>query len=312
MSAPTTNKPAKRPIRGSFVALSFLPLAIMLVLNALATAPAMIVGGLEARNSSEAVDISSAADLLKSPAAQTALTFGFVGYGIIASVIFFLWYKKVFLKHQIKISNKEVFTPKRIALTVVLILGSSGAISLFLYALDALAPSLMESYAEMLEGVGLGSNFLTTLLYGCILAPIAEELMFRAVSQGYLRRAGLNAVAVVAIQAILFGIAHMNPIQSTYTTLFGLSLGLLRYKYGNVRITCFAHIVFNVYGTFGSQAIGALNLPDAGRIAFNAVLAAAGIVAAIMISKEPVKDIDLYKTPAPAAAPAVAAEESAT
>jgi len=310
MSAPTTNKPAKRPIRTTFIAIAFIPLVIMLILNSLATVPAMIVGSLEAKNSSEAVEISSIADLLTSPAAQKALTLGFVAYGIIASITFFIWYKKVFLKHQITISNKEVFTPKKIALTVVLIIGTSGAISLFLYALNALAPSVMEQYTEMLQSVGLGSDFLTTLLYGCILAPIAEELIFRAVTQGYLRRAGLGAVAVIFIQAILFGIAHLNPVQSTYSALFGLSLGLLRYKYGNVRITCFAHIVFNIYGTFGSQAISTLNLSDTGRIVFNAVLTVAGIAAAIMISKEPVKDIDLYKTPAPATAPAVAAEET--
>lgn len=125
MSAPTTNKPAKRPIRTTFIAIAFIPLVIMLILNSLATVPAMIVGSLEAKNSSEAVEISSIADLLTSPAAQKALTLGFVAYGIIASIIFFIWYKKVFLKHQITISNKEVFTPKKIALTVVLIIGTS-------------------------------------------------------------------------------------------------------------------------------------------------------------------------------------------
>lgn len=168
----------------------------------------------------------------------------------------------------------------------------------------------MEQYTEMLHSVGLGSDFLTTLLYGCILAPIAEELIFRAVTQGYLRRAGLGAVAVIFIQAILFGIAHLNPVQSTYATVFGLSLGLLRYKYGNIRITCLAHIVFNVFGTFIHSALVALNMPDAGYYAFYGVLAVIGIVAAVLISREPAKDIDLYKSaataPAPADAPAQA------
>ena len=156
-----------------------------------------------------------------------------------------------------------------------------------------------------MESAGLGSNIFTTVIYACFLGPIAEELMFRAVTQGYLRRSGLNAVAVIFIQAILFGIAHMNPVQSTYATVFGLSLGLLRHKYGNIRITCLAHIVFNVFGTFVQSAIASLDMPGAANFAIYGTLAVIGIVAAVLIGKEPVKDIDLYKTagvtPAPVA-----------
>lgn len=283
--------------------MALLPLMIMLFLNSIASAPSIIIG-IREQSKTGPINLTNTAEIISSEAAQKALTIGMVAYAVIAIIIFFIWYKKVFLKHQIKLSNKEVFTPKRVILTIVLIIGTSAAISLFLYALDAIAPSLMESYSSTMESVGLGSNFLITLFYACLLGPVAEELMFRAVTQGYLRRAGLNAVAVIFIQAILFGIAHMNVVQSTYATLFGLSLGLLRYKYGNIRITCLAHIVFNIYGTFGSSALMSLELSDTIYYIINAVLTVAGIVAAVIISREPVKDIDLYKTSAPAVEPA--------
>lgn len=286
-----------------FILIAFLPLFIMLCLNTAATLPAMGIGIYQMAKSDEAYDTRNVGSLLSSSEAQMALTIGFICYALVSIVIFYIWYKKVFLKHQIKIGNKDVFSIKRVVLTVLLIIGTSSLISLGLYALNALAPSLMESYSETMNSVGLGSNFLTTLVYACILGPIAEELMFRGVTQGYLRRSGINAAAVIVIQAILFGIAHMNPVQSTYATVFGLSLGLIRYKYGNIRITALAHIVFNVFGTFVESALISLNLPDPAYIAFYATLTVIGIVAAVFIFKEPVKDIDLYKTPAAAPAP---------
>ena len=302
--------PTKKKFYPAFVMISFLPLVIMICLNTAATLPAMGIGIYKMIQNGEEFSPNDTGAFLAFPEAQTALTIGFICYALAAITIFFIWYKKTFLKHQIKIENKTAFSVKSIVLSVLLILGTSSVISLGLYALDALAPSVMESYSETMNSAGLGSNFYTTLLYGCILGPIAEELMFRGVTQGYLRRSGLNAVAVVFIQAILFGIAHMNPVQSTYATVFGLSLGLLRYKYGNIRITCLAHIVFNVFGTFIHSALVALNMPDAGYYAFYGVLAVIGIVAAVLISREPAKDIDLYKSaataPAPADAPAQA------
>ena len=306
MSAPTNTMPAKKKIRTSFIAMAFLPLMIMLILNTGATIPAVIIGVIDQKKNGT-VDLQDVGGLLGSPAAQTALLIGFIAYAVTAIIIFFIWYKKVFLKHQIKMSNKEVFTLKKVVLAVVLILGTSAVINLGLIALEALAPSVMESYADTMNSVGLGSNLLTTIIYACVLGPVAEELMFRGVTQGYFRRSGINAVAVIFIQAILFGIAHMNVVQSTYATVFGLSLGLLRYKYGNIRITCLAHIVFNIYGTFGVSLLQALELPDAAYYIIDAVLTVAGIVAAVIISKEPATDVDLYKT-APAPAPAAPLE----
>ena len=304
--------PTKKKFYSSFLMMSFFPLVIMLCLNTAATLPAVLIGINKALENGDMIDLNNTAAILAFPEAQTALTVGYICYAFAAIAIFFIWYKKTFLKHQIKIDNKTAFSVKRIILAVLLIIGTSSVISLGLYALEALAPSVMESYEELMNSAGLGSNFLTTLLYACILGPIAEELMFRGVTQGYLRRSGLNGAAVVIIQAVLFGIAHLNLVQSTYAVLFGLSLGLLRHKYCNIRITCLAHIVFNIFGTFVTEALLSLDLPDAAYIAIYAVLSVIGIAAAVLIFREPVKDIDLYKSAATAPAPADATAQAYT
>lgn len=268
--------------------LSTIPLFIMIVLNTGATLPAIVIGIMKNRDGD--MDLSNMGELLASDEAQIALTLGFIVYALVSIAIFYIWYKKVFLKKQPVISNKEIFTPKNIITTIVSALGVSGIISFGLMGVYALAPDIIESYSQIMDSAGLGSNLMTTVVYACILGPIAEELMFRGVSQAYLTRSNAHPVVIVVFQALLFGIAHMNLVQSTYAVILGIFLGFLRYKGGNIRISIFAHIVFNIFGTFGMALIG--QLPDAAGYAIYGVFAVASIVALIMLGKTPTAKID--------------------
>ncbi len=61
------------------------------------------------------------------------------------------------------------------------------------------------------------------LLGMCILAPLAEELMFRALAYGQLRETWSVRTAAV-LSALYFGVAHGNPAQGVYGFLMGLFL----------------------------------------------------------------------------------------
>lgn len=280
----STNTPALKKFRFSEFLMSIIPLFIMLCLNTAATIPAVIIGIIENRKNNT-LDMSDVASILSSDKAQIALTIGFVIYAITSIIIFYIWYKKAFLKNLPVISNKEVFTVKNIVLTILGALGTSSVISFYLMAVNALAPSVMESYAQTMDSAGLGSNIFTTVIYACILGPIAEELMFRGVTQAYLVRSNAHTAVVIFFQALLFGIAHMNLVQSSYALILGLFLGYLRYKSGNLRITIFAHIIFNIFGTFGLTLIDML--PDAVEYVIYGLLAVAGIAAVVIIGKKP-------------------------
>lgn len=268
--------------------ISIIPLLIMLCLNTAATLPGIFVGVYESTKD-EAFEFESIYSYLEYPAAQTALTLGFVCYAVTSIIIFYIWYKKAFLKKQAVISNEEIFTPKNIITTIVSALGVSGIIHFYLLGLNAMAPELIQSYSETMNGVGLGSNPLLTIVYACILGPVAEELMFRAVTQSYLHRSGIPAAAAIIIQALLFGIAHMNLVQSSYAFLLGLFIGFLRYKYGNVRIAILAHIAFNIFGTYGLSLIE--NVPDVGQYAIHGGLAVASIVLLVFLGKAPTRKV---------------------
>jgi len=78
----------------------------------------------------------------------------------------------------------------------------------------------------------------------CILAPIAEELCFRGVAFNYLRRT-LKFWPANFIQAAVFGLVHIIPIQVGYTFLAGLLFGWIYNRTGRLSTVIVAHIAFN-------------------------------------------------------------------
>ncbi len=77
-----------------------------------------------------------------------------------------------------------------------------------------------------------------------VIAPIAEEILFRGIVQRELSEA-VGIYWAIVLQAILFGCAHGFLVQSVFTTVFGLMLGVLYYKTNNLTVTVLAHVFFN-------------------------------------------------------------------
>jgi membrane protease YdiL (CAAX protease family) len=89
-----------------------------------------------------------------------------------------------------------------------------------------------KSLMPMLESVSGDSDTFSMFLYAAILAPIAEELLFR----GYILRSLMpygKKFAVFA-SAFLFGAFHGNLIQTPYAFLMGLVLGYVAVEYSAV------------------------------------------------------------------------------
>ncbi|MDJ0363641.1 type II CAAX endopeptidase family protein [Hymenobacter sp. H14-R3] len=66
-------------------------------------------------------------------------------------------------------------------------------------------------------------------LFGCVAAPVFEELLFRGILLNGLLRNYSPAVAI-GQSALLFGVFHFNPAQSLNAALMGLLLGWLYYQ----------------------------------------------------------------------------------
>ena len=279
-----SNTPYAKKSRANDILMSFLPLIIMLTLNTVCTIPAFVVAFIDTARTGREIDTDNIMSLVTdSRAASLSLALGFIFYAVCCIVIFGLWYKKVFLKNVVKLPAGKVFSVRNVLLSAFAAFGLSAATVLAMLAVYLIAPSVIDSYSQIIESSGLGSDMLTTVAYGIILAPVAEELMFRGVTQSYLKRAGLKPAAFIAIQALLFGIAHLNVVQSTYAFFLGLLLGYICYKHGNIRLSILTHICYNIFGTLGSILLDPL--PDPAEYAIYGVLTVLGIAAVILTSR---------------------------
>ena len=55
---------------------------------------------------------------------------------------------------------------------------------------------------------------------------------------------------------------HLNLVQGVYASVLGFFLGFLRYKYRSISLTVFAHILFNIMGTYGDTALQKMGISD--------------------------------------------------
>ncbi len=84
------------------------------------------------------------------------------------------------------------------------------------------------------------------IIYILFIGPIFEELLFRGYILTFLENKTKYANF---IQASIFSLIHINPLQIIYTFIFSLYLGNLKRKYG-IYFCIFLHILFNFIGYY--------------------------------------------------------------
>jgi uncharacterized protein len=90
----------------------------------------------------------------------------------------------------------------------------------------------------------LNQGFLSLFLLG-IIAPVAEELVFRGiVLKSFLQKH--SAVKAIILSAIVFSCAHLDPLQMLPAFGSGLLLGWLYYETGNLWICIAVHSALNL------------------------------------------------------------------
>ncbi len=85
---------------------------------------------------------------------------------------------------------------------------------------------------------------------------IGEELLFRGYIQTRLL-ARYRPFSAIVVTSLLFGIMHMDPLQSTLTVFLGVYLGFVAYRFGSVWPAVGAHALNN-----GVSAVALTFLPD--------------------------------------------------
>lgn len=91
-----------------------------------------------------------------------------------------------------------------------------------------------------------GSNFILTFIYGVMIAPVAEELLYRKLLLDKLRRFG--DVPAALLTGFAFGFFHMNLSQFFYATTLGIIFAYVALKTNTIRYTIMLHIMINFIG----------------------------------------------------------------
>lgn len=193
-----------------------------------------------------------------------------VVFQLINLVIFGLWFKlwgrNKFVNpvKVVKASHVGVAFMSAVALEII--------INFAMMLVSMFAPEVIEAFNELMETSGVAEMTVLSFLATVILAPITEELIFRGVTMKLTKWAGLPFVIGNIIQAVLFGVFHLNLVQGVYATFIGLVLGYLGYRYKTLWVPILLHLFCNLYAT----VIGMFEIPD--TMMTNVVMAVIAVV----------------------------------
>lgn len=176
---------------------------------------------------------------------------GLVG---ISANILFIWF--MFYARQVKFSNYIHFKKIDSKLIIRLI-----CYSLVIQQVSILANGIvnllfpLDDYNKEMLSFTTSDNILFTLFVVGILAPTVEEVFFRGIIFTKLK-SKIHLKWAILIQAILFSVIHMNPVQYVSCLILGVIAAWYYEKYDSIIAPIILHISFN------SVAVIATEIPD--------------------------------------------------
>lgn len=132
-------------------------------------------------------------------------------------------------------------------------LGVSGISNLWIFLMQFLAtysPTIKSSLESFIQHDKIfNANPILTFISVAILAPIVEEIIFRGIIFNESSKYKGGAFPII-ISALLFGLAHMQPIQIVYAFIVGLIFGFVYSKTHSLPIVMFLHMLNNLLTLF--------------------------------------------------------------
>ena len=148
-----------------------------------------------------------------------------------------IWHKKIRF-HSTKEIDKLSIVPM-VILAAAIAIGMNGVLTLTeLYRFSPTFQRVSEMQFDTPVWLGIIS-------YG-ILAPLGEEIVFRGVVYGQLRKV-LKVPYAVVFSGLAFGLFHGNLVQAVYATVIGCLLALVYEWYGTIAAPMLFHSVANLF-----------------------------------------------------------------
>ncbi len=158
---------------------------------------------------------------------------------------FGLWYYFREKKNGFYPDYRKVFTAKNILCIAGIAFLGQYALNIVISLMYVAAPGLWEDYMDLEQNFHVeNSSPAVVFITVCLVGPVVEEIMFRGMIYGRLRR-GFSMVPAMFISALLFGVFHMNWVQGVYAGIAGLALAYIYEKTQTIWAGCLMHIIFN-------------------------------------------------------------------
>jgi len=143
--------------------------------------------------------------------------------------------------NTIKFYQVPIFVLAGISIYVVIVF--LNALILITGIFDTSFSQIQTAFASFRDG-----NFVLAFVALVIAAPIIEEMLCRGLVMNEMR--GMNVVAIIFIQALLFGINHFNLVQMISTILFGALLGFIYVWTNSIWSAIIIHSSYNSVAFF--------------------------------------------------------------
>lgn len=189
-----------------------------------------------------------------------------------------VWYRKYCPPENRKL--KQMWNPKLLIGMVLMGIALQLIISMCLNVIYPLLPqSTVSQYSDVIETL-IGGNAVLSIIVTVVLAPVAEEFLFRGVALQKAKKI-MPFLWANILQALLFGIYHGNIIQGVYAFFLGILLGYVAEQFHSIWASILLHACVN-----GSAQLLSL-LPEqvTERLAGVLVLALVGLLFLILAGK---------------------------
>ncbi len=172
-----------------------------------------------------------------------------------------------------RILNRNKFEILEIIRVAVMVIGVSNVVNVFI----SLLPIKDDAYEAVAEEMFRNTGLVTQLIVIGVLAPIAEELIFRGLIFRRLRDYfGFMWAAVLS--GLIFGVYHGNLTQGIFAFLMGMLFAAIYEHYGTLWAGITAHMANNIFATLENSLVDKISVPDAGYLAFVVIGGIVGIV----------------------------------
>ena len=146
------------------------------------------------------------------------------------------------VEKEVKLKHARLKSPSAYACMVVGVLGIAIGLNLLfeVVGITNASESFKQAATEQYSAA-----FLVGLLVNGLIAPFAEELIFRGTVYNRLKKNQKYPIAIL-VSALCFGIYHSNIVQGSYAFLLGCVIAWLYESFGHFYVPVAAHILSNV------------------------------------------------------------------